>query len=416
MEQIASKQSLDTATFIEMAQRVHGDKYDYSKVTYATSHDKVTIICPSHSEFRQSPNKHLSEQGCPECAKIRSANLRRKTTEMFIADARKVHGDKYDYSKTVYRGDAHVVMVLCPRHGAFQQLATNHLRGKGCSGCKYEAISAAQVFSTEDFITLARNIHGERYDYSRVVYQRSQQKVAIICLTHGQFRQAPNKHLSGRGCPECAKQVRSDKRRLNLDVFIKRAVAVHGDRYDYHDVDYRTAHDKITIICRNHGPFQQEPNSHIAGSGCPKCNESKGERIIRRYLELKGIPYRQEHRIPKVGYFDFAAKGPVLIEYHGGQHYHPCSFGSKKPDADIKTLMNTLRRDRKKERWCANEDIPLLVIPFWEHARIDDILDAFFAGKEPNVSEPPAVVKKYERMRRKILERLERTATHAFVG
>jgi hypothetical protein len=298
--------------------------------------------------------------------------------------------------------------MTCPHHGHFTQLATNHLQGRGCSICRYDKIAQDQNFSTKEFLELARSVHGEKYDYSKVDYRNNHTKVPIVCAEHGEFRQRPQKHLRGAGCKKCGIVLRANKHRLKKELFVQRSRSVHGERYDYDKVDYRTAHTKVAIVCRKHGPFEQEPNSHVGGVGCPKCSESKGEGLVRRYLEAKKIAYRQEHLIRKIGYFDFAVKrrDRVFIEFHGGQHYHSCTFGSKRPHAGIKTLISTIRRDRKKERWCQDNRVPLLVIPYWDYRRIWDILDEFLAGKPPTISEPPEKVKKYEAIRQRIVERL----------
>ena len=119
--------------FIERAKKVHGDKYDYSKVNYVDSHTDIIIICPEHGEFKQKPSNHLNGNGCPEC-------IRNKwTTEKFILKAREVHGWKYDYSKTEFKTVRDKVCIIChdlDRYGneigEFWQLPLEHLSGRGC--------------------------------------------------------------------------------------------------------------------------------------------------------------------------------------------------------------------------------------------------------------------------------------------
>ena len=116
--------------FINKARRIHGDKYDYSKVEINGNKTKVCIICPIHGEFWQRPNDHLTGYGCTYCG-----NNIKKTTERFIEDARKVHGDKYDYSKVKYNGAHEKVCIICPKHGEFWQIPSNHLNGANCPYC-----------------------------------------------------------------------------------------------------------------------------------------------------------------------------------------------------------------------------------------------------------------------------------------
>ena len=124
------------------------------------------------------------------------------TIEEFIQKARAVHGDKYDYSKSVYICSRNKVRIGCYKHGGFQQEAASHLQGFGCPQCKMETIT----FSIENFIEKSNKIHGEKYDYSKVSYVNNTTAVIIICPTHGEFNQVPFIHtnLNQRcGCPHC---------------------------------------------------------------------------------------------------------------------------------------------------------------------------------------------------------------------
>ena len=126
-----------------------------------------------------------------------------KTTAQFIQDARKIHGDKYDYSMVEYVNNRIKIKIICPKHGCFNQDPSNHLAGKGCTGCKGESISAQRTKTTEQFIQQAKNVHGDKYDYSLVEYVKKDEKVKIICPKHGIFEQIANNHLRKRGCASC---------------------------------------------------------------------------------------------------------------------------------------------------------------------------------------------------------------------
>lgn len=121
---------LTTEGFIERAKAIHGDKYDYSKTVYKNAHADVIITCPIHGDFEQSPSNHLAGKGCKFC----SGNVS-NTTASFIEKAKKVHGDKYDYSKTVFTRNKDKVIITCPIHGDFEQEANSHLQGAGCKQC-----------------------------------------------------------------------------------------------------------------------------------------------------------------------------------------------------------------------------------------------------------------------------------------
>ena len=279
--------------FIEKAKEIHGDKYEYSKVEYKNTTTKVCIICKEdgHGEFYQTPVNHLRGSGCPKC----SGNAK-LTTEEFIKKAREKHGDKYDYSKVEYNGGKNKVCIICKKdcHGEFYQRPTIHLQGYGCSKCSEKA-----NLTTEEFIKKAKEIHGDKYNYSKVNYKNSTTKVCIICKEdgHGEFYQTPNCHLSGSGCPKC-----SGRYRISAKEFIKKAKERHGNIYDYSKVDYKSVNDKVSITCLEHGEFFQLAYSHLQGSGCPKCSRSAKlttEEFIKKAKEIHGDKYNYSRAVYK---------------------------------------------------------------------------------------------------------------------
>jgi len=184
-------------------------EYDYSKVVYNGREVKVGIGCPKHGPFWQIPNAHLHQNsGCPKCGTEAQSNVLVDTVEQFIAKAKEVHGDKYIYSKVVYKNAMSKVPIICPEHGDFWQVPNNHLNGSGCPECGYEAagkaVAKANTQTTEQFRALAKKVHGDKYDYSRADERDGEGRRCIICREHGPFWQAPNNHSRGRGCRECA--------------------------------------------------------------------------------------------------------------------------------------------------------------------------------------------------------------------
>jgi hypothetical protein len=203
--------------FVQRSKEIHGDKYDYSKVEYVNARTDVCLTCKIHSDFLVTPDNHIGkESGCPRCAGIAigKANSERllgtthnyfapslqKRTAAFLEKSRMVHGDTFDYSKTVYRSNKHVIVVGCRKHGDFQTLPGRHARGAGCPICAIEGRRTQQ----EDFISRSIIIHGEKYDYSKVDYHTGTEKVVIVCPKHGAFLQSPSKHLAGKGCLACS--------------------------------------------------------------------------------------------------------------------------------------------------------------------------------------------------------------------
>lgn len=123
--------------FIKAACSLHQDKYDYSDVVYKNNKTKISIKCPQHGTFFQSPEAHLSGQWCPLCAIDVISSKNRKSVDQFISEANEIHRNKYDYSLVVYKNNHVKVKIICPLHGIFYQTALNHLLGHGCPYCSH---------------------------------------------------------------------------------------------------------------------------------------------------------------------------------------------------------------------------------------------------------------------------------------
>ncbi len=119
----------------------------------------------------------------------------------FINKAKEVHNDKYDYSLVEYQKTSIKVRIMCPIHGVFEQTPNKHLAGQGCKKCGRENTK----IGLDSFLERAHQIHGDKYDYSKVCYENSKKKVEIICPDHGSFFQTPNAHIiCGQSCPKCS--------------------------------------------------------------------------------------------------------------------------------------------------------------------------------------------------------------------
>ena len=155
-----------------------------------------------------------------------------------------------------------------------------------------------RVRTTKSFIVEATKKHGDAYDYSKVVYVKSDSEVNIICPKpgHGEFKQKPNKHLKGQGCKKCGEERRSKSRRRTTQSFIQDAIKKHGTKYDYSKVNYTLGANTVTIICPidEHGEFYQSATSHLGGSGCHKCagkHIMTQDEFIERSIKKHGNKY-----------------------------------------------------------------------------------------------------------------------------
>lgn len=274
-----------TEMWIAAVKKKWNYNYDYSKVEYKSSKEKVCIICHEkdengveHGEFWQEANAHkYHEKRCPKC--FQNAKY---TNEQFIKKANKIHHNKYNYDKVIYNGCRTDVKIWCPIHGYFLQKPEYHLKGHGCPKCAPSGIP----YTTEEWINKVKLIHNDRYDYSKTQYINSYTNVCIICPIHGEFFQTPHAHLAGCGCPKCTlksqnklfeklKEVLQEElvweyttdwlEKQRIDIFIPKyniGIEYHGIQH-YEPVDAWGGEDGLKINqqrdtlklekCNNHG-------------------------------------------------------------------------------------------------------------------------------------------------------------------
>lgn len=187
-----------TSTFIERANIIHNNTYDYSQVNYIDNKTKINIKCDIHGIFDIRPDDHLQKVGCIKCSN------RNFTVKEFIIRANEIHHNLYDYSKTIYTDTRSNIIIICKKHGEFTQLPSNHISGSGCKKCAYDIFHKKYSRTAIKFIELANEIHNNKFDYSNLVYKNKKTNVEIICKTHGSFFQLPSNHLAGNNCPKCS--------------------------------------------------------------------------------------------------------------------------------------------------------------------------------------------------------------------
>lgn len=337
---IINKNKLYQQKFIEKSKQIHDGKYDYSKVEYVNAKTPVCIICPEHGEFWQTPDAHVRGEKCPKCAH----RGYKYTTEEFIEKAMEVHAGKYDYSKLEYVNCRTKVCIICPKHGEFWQMPNDHLNGNGCPKCAHELIGHKKsktkeefinrleskfgkfydysllefvnfhtkvkliyngriieatpskflsndkplkwdrVRSKDDFIVKAKQIHGNRYDYSKVEYINTVTKVCIICPEHGEFYQTPNEHLSGAGCREC-KSSNLEKRikQYLIDNDIKFETQYRpqflSEKFSHQSLDFYLPDYNIAIECQG--------IQHFKNVAIFKNSENSKKRDIKKNIKCK---------------------------------------------------------------------------------------------------------------------------------
>lgn len=344
--------------FTKEANIIHNNKYTYPNCYKGVSH-KMIIVCPIHGEFPQLPSAHLSGCGCPRCAGVI------KTHDDFVREAKLKHDNKYIYPDN-YVNALTKITIICPEHGEFKQIPSSHTQGNGCDLCRNENRNKTQ----ECFIKEANIVHNNKYTYLDK-YVNAKSKITIVCPEHGEFKQTPNIHLRGGGCPICACITKSNYFKKGFELFEIEANIVHNNKYTYPDKEYINGKTKIRIQCPNekHIDFYQTPNKHIhSKQGCPTCKSSKGEQEIEQmlmkyeveyYKQQKFIKCKDKNQLP----FDFyLPKYNLCIEYDGRQHFDMISiFGGEEG------LIDRQRKDDIKSNYCIENNINLLRIRYDEN-------------------------------------------------
>jgi len=217
--------------------------------------------------------------------------------------------------------------------------------------------------NTKEFIEKSNKIHKYKYDYSLVKYKTAFTKIDIKCIKHNHiFEQTPHGHLGGQGCPICGGNIK-----LNTEEFIEKSKKVHGDKYDYRLVNYINNKTKVIIICQKHGEFKQTPNKHLLKRGCPKCNESRGEIQIRNFLISNSILFESQKTFKNcknknVLPFDFYLPKYNLCVEYNGIQH----YEPVEYWGGEKKLEYRQNNDKIKTQYCKDNNINLIIIRYDE--------------------------------------------------
>jgi hypothetical protein len=238
------------------------------------------------------------------------------TQEDFLKKAHVAHGDKYDYSESIYLNSTTKLTVICKEHGSFQIVPSSLWRGVGCAKCAGLAKS-----TTEQFILNSKAIHGDTYLYDKVDYGASNKiPVTIICRIHGEFEQKPNQHLNGQGCPKCGREKANKAKEISFDEFLTLSREKFDRRFEYDRVTYSKLTEPVTITCSKHGVFVMKAHLHLYSEyGCNKCAEE-----TRKNRWKESIPFR----------FDLFEQ--LAISVHGNKYnYSKASYVNMSSDITI---------------------------------------------------------------------------------
>jgi hypothetical protein len=231
--------------------------------------------------------------------------MKTKTFDEYIKLAKEIHGDKYKYNQISKINNYLCLEIECINHGKFQKRISNHIiKKQGCPLC-----SKPQKLTNEMFIKKAIEIHQNKYDYSKVEYINGKNKICIICKIHGEFEQLPTNHLKGQNCPDCA------GKKVTQNIFIKRSIDYHKNKYDYSLVKFKNMTEPVKIICKVHGIFEQLPRYHLDSNGCYKC--SGITRNTEDFINNSKLIHNDLYNYSKVNYENTRKQVIIICKIHG---------------------------------------------------------------------------------------------------
>jgi hypothetical protein len=342
------------------------------------------LLCPGYN--RICTQVSVGTGMCYACTMLKDGTIvgcrKPMSNAEFARRASIMHNGKYTYANANYKNNNTLITITCPIHGDFTQIPMNHLKGNGCSKC------GNHQKDTDEFVAHARTVHGNTYDYSKVVYIKSDRDVIIICAEHGEFNQTPNSHLNGRGCIQCGQERTVAASTKDLAHFlVKAALKQPIGAYSYVKSVYVRNNQPLEIHCNTCGrDFWQTPDAHYAGKGCAYCNKSKMGRMTHEILSRLGYEHESEQAFPTCRDirplpFDYGISSlNLLIELDGEQHFTACeNWGGA--DGYVKRLFH----DNIKDVWAIESKRILLRISYDD---VDNIEELIMMAIEWAINEP----------------------------
>lgn len=340
----------DQDSIVEAFENINLTHLDsFEKVVFSNTHEKVCVHCKLHGDYWITPKNYLKGHRCAKCAREYVSQSRLKDKEAIIKKANSVHNNKYNYELVLEKLFLRKkYKIICPIHGEFEQRMDCHLLGHECHKC-----SNSYQRTQDEVIEEFRQIHGDKYDYSKVDFKGMHIKITIICPIHGEFEQTPSRHISGRGCWKCG-----GSKKLTTQEFVEKANKVHNNYYNYAKTSYINSQTKVVVTCPIHGDFLITPNNHLKGEGCPICKMSSLERKVEQFLNDNRIDYLRQHKWEwlihnrNMSVDFYLPKYNIAIECQGEQHFQPvdCFNGEE-------GFKRTTKRDELKFKQCNENNV-----------------------------------------------------------
>lgn len=278
----------------------------------------------------------------------------------------------YELLSPEYVNNATKLQYICPKHrnkGVLEMTFANFTKGRGCPYCANRVKKTQEEYEAE--LAIKKPI-------IKVIgkYINLKTKIEHECVVCGyRWDVLPDNMLHvSNGCPKCGKRAP-----LNQNELINR-IAKIDDSIEVVGEYYNTA-TKTSFRCKKCGNvWEARPNNILNGKGCPNCKSSKGEKEVARILDELNVLYKPQFKfhdckdeLPLP--FDFYLTDyNICIEYDGGQHYKPCTFGGISKERARVNFELAKKHDRIKDIYCKQHNIKLVRIPYWEYKNIRNIL------------------------------------------
>lgn len=247
----------------------------------------------------------------------------KKGEEHYLELFNKVHNNKYTYPDFTYKTNEDKIKIICPIHGEFEQIISNHSSGKGCQKCARELVGLKRRSNIYEILECFKKVHGDLYSYEKFTeYSGVHNKIDIFCKKHNEyFNQNISSHKRGTGCPKCGKEKSDSHKQDSLKSFLNKAEKFKTDNLSFDKVSYESSKTKVTMVCKIHGDFEIIPNNFLMGKSCPKCkvNISKAEQEIADILKAHFPDLEQSNKKVLEGKeLDiYIPSKKVAIEYNG---------------------------------------------------------------------------------------------------
>jgi len=338
---------------------------NFEVITKYSGGKKNIILKNKYGEVTSTPDNLLM-------GKIPSIVSALNKTEYWLNMAKEKREDEckiYDYSKFNYVKNSNKSIIICKKHGEFLQSPSKHIFGRGCPKCAFDNASKMYSSNHEEFLKKLKDINPKAFKELEFIDKYIRNDTKLRAKTkYGDVWVAPNKLLNGR--------LFTIESAVNKTEFIINKFKANrydeGKIYDYSKVKYKSNQSKIIIICNEHGEFLQSPSNHEKNQGCPLCNKSHAEQIIYTFLNKNNIEFKDEKTFNDCSYkellrFDFFILNKnIVIEYDGEFHYEDI-YGDN-------SLEYCQIRDKIKNKYCKENNIRLIRIPYWDFDKIEDIL------------------------------------------